>query len=762
MPTNYPPGTRVSVCITSDIPSGLLGFVEDTRAIIRRREIAWEKPLPLHEYFGQKREAIVIGFNPAYQSLELSLRLSERDPWKDVAERFPPDTIIEGRVIGMLVDAAFVEIEPGLEGVLRADELLSEPIERIGDLLWIGDRVRAIVTRTDQRKRRLLLSIKKLLAQRDSRFYDGLWEHAPRAKPAYAPLAVFLPDEIRHQLRQIGQRENNAIQRHLRVLVIEDDEIYGAGLENLLRLNGCAVTWVLTSALGLNSIHNQSDPFDFIVVDWGLPDLKGHEFIQILKEEHCLSHILMLLEPSPLADHLEIWDKLRDNGVDVLSKSDEESERMILFILEELGASNTDQVKQIPARAHFFPKTLIATPNPSTTFGETLPTQSIKQKRHLDELLARLLRVTRSTTAFVLRFDPGPCQFRIEGLAGKPFLLEPIPPDFIHSPLADVLQKSQEISEGIEPNSSRFKRLLDKMSFSGFLGIPIPSFESSHYGLILIKEKGNFIHHNREQARSMAYLIGGILQERHLIQALAPWQAQSLMGQLLGSVVHEVTNKLRGIQFQTEFLQEKLKELTVSPENAEDAVFLHDLEQAVERTSQAYQEANQLRMRYLGLTSSDEPQLVDLKELTTDIVALLRTDARHNNIILTHSLPETLPGVLARPSQLRQVFVNLTLNAIQQMAQWKRQGKITIRVSDDPDPASTSSICVRFRDDGPGIHHKLWDRIFDFGFTSRKGGAGLGLTISRQIARNLGGNLRVEQSHILFGTTFLLELPKGV
>lgn len=759
MPTDYPPNTRVSVQIISDIPSGLLGFVKDTRAIIRRREIAWEKPLPLHEYFGQERDAIVIGFNPTYQSLELSLRLAEHDPWKDAAERFPLDVVVEGRVTGILEDAVFVEIEPGIEGLLRADELLSEPIERIGDLLWMGDRVRAIITRIDQRKRLLSLSVKKLLAQRDSQFYDELWEHAPRAKPAYAPLAVFLSDEIRHQLRQIGQREGITTHAHLRVLVIEDDEIYGAGLENLLRVNGCEVTRAVTSALGLASIRNQPEPFDLIVVDWGLPDLKGHELIEVLKKERCPSPILMLLEPTPLADHPKVWEQLRNNGADVLSKSDEESEHRILSIIEELRTGKTDRTKQVTVRTHLFPKSLIATPNPPTTFGEALPAQSIKQKKHLDELLARLLRITHSTTALVLRFDPGPCQFYIEGLAGKPFLPEPIPPDFIHSPLADILQKNQEIFQQVELNSSRFKRLLDRTSFSGFLGIPIPSFQSSHYGLILVKEKGNLVHHARDQARTMAYLIGGILQERHLIQALAPWQAQSLMGQLLGGIVHEVTNKLGGIQFQTEFLQEKLKELNASPENAEDAAFLHDLEQAVERTSQAYQEANHLRMRYLGLTSSDKPQLVDLKGLTADIVALLRTDARHNNIILTHELPETLPGVNAQPSQLRQVFVNLTLNAIQQMAQWKRQGKITIKVSYDPDLASP--IRIRFKDDGAGIHHKLWDRIFDFGFTSRKGGAGLGLTISRQIARNLGGNLRVEQSHILWGTTFLLELPKG-
>jgi signal transduction histidine kinase len=63
------------------------------------------------------------------------------------------------------------------------------------------------------------------------------------------------------------------------------------------------------------------------------------------------------------------------------------------------------------------------------------------------------------------------------------------------------------------------------------------------------------------------------------------------------------------------------------------------------------------------------------------------------------------------------------------------------------------------QDDGPGIHHRLWEKIFDAGFSTRKDGSGLGLYISRYILSTMGGKIYVLDSHILQGTTFAVDLP---
>ena len=628
MLTDYSLNSQVSVCITGSIASGLLGQVEDgPRAIIRNREIAWDHPLPLRDYVGQTRQAVVIGFHPAYEELELSLRLCERDPWKKVAREYAPGSEVEGQVVGLTRGGAFVEIEPGVEGFLPVGELALDLVERIKEWLWIHDHVKALVTEVDAPHRRLRLSLKELLARREARIQSQLWAPYEGGFSSETTLAEALPTEVR-----------------LRLLRLDDIE-----------------------------------------------------------------------EP--------------------------------LSIPEE-------------PRRRYFPEETVPSPKspPSSSVVEG-PLLPLDQREDVQAILSRLYRDTQATTVMLLRLDPGRRRLLMESCTGKPFPLEQAPPDLIHSPLEDVLQKGQEVWNKVTPESSRFQRLLDLLPFQGFLGIPLPALESSCYGLILLKEQGGFGQRQCQEARLAAYLIASTLQQRRLMRALQPWQAQNLVGQLWSSIVHEVNSKLGAIQFLAEGLQEGVRDLARWPEKAEDATFLRELEQAVEKIADAQQQARGLRDRYLGLTVSDEPQLVDLKTLAEEMTCALRCEAQQHNILLIPKGPENLPPVQARPSQLRQIFLNLMLNAIQQMARAGRCGHVMVELSHLPD--ASRPVHVRFIDEGPGIHVQLWERIFDFGFTTKKGGAGLGLTISRQMAKSLGGTLQVEKSHILWGTTFLLELPKG-
>jgi signal transduction histidine kinase len=232
------------------------------------------------------------------------------------------------------------------------------------------------------------------------------------------------------------------------------------------------------------------------------------------------------------------------------------------------------------------------------------------------------------------------------------------------------------------------------------------------------------------------------------------------VGQLLNSAIHEITNKLGGLEYQIESLQKEFRELARWPKKAEDASFLRGLEQNVERMAEAQKQAVELRNQYLSLTAGDVPRLVHLKELAEEIIWVLRPEAQQSNIFLGLKSLQDVPPIWARPSQLRQILLNLILNAIQQMAELKRRGHIMIDISYLPE--ASLPVRVRVVDEGPGIHRQLWDHIFDFGFTTKKAGVGLGLTVSRQVATSLGGRLTVEESHILWGTSFLLELPKGV
>ena len=109
---------------------------------------------------------------------------------------------------------------------------------------------------------------------------------------------------------------------------------------------------------------------------------------------------------------------------------------------------------------------------------------------------------------------------------------------------------------------------------------------------------------------------------------------------------------------------------------------------------------------------------------------------------------------------LKQVFVNLLLNAVEAMGSGKeRKERAWIRVRVERD-VREAFLAVCIEDNGPGIPEHLLTRIFDPFFTTkqRRKGTGLGLSVSQGIVRKLGGHLEV-QSRVGQGTTFTVFLP---
>jgi len=90
----------------------------------------------------------------------LSLKQSQGDPWENAADRFPRNTVVEGHVVRIVDFGAFVEVAPGVEGLVHISELADRRVQSVEDILKVGDEKRFRVLELQIDDRRLKLSLK--------------------------------------------------------------------------------------------------------------------------------------------------------------------------------------------------------------------------------------------------------------------------------------------------------------------------------------------------------------------------------------------------------------------------------------------------------------------------------------------------------------------------------------------------------------------------------------------------------------------------
>jgi len=129
---------------------------------------------------------------------------------------------------------------------------------------------------------------------------------------------------------------------------------------------------------------------------------------------------------------------------------------------------------------------------------------------------------------------------------------------------------------------------------------------------------------------------------------------------------------------------------------------------------------------------------------------LIGPEARIREIMICQEWAQELPLAWVDGAQIKQVFLNLLLNAIQAMA---RGGPLTVRIT-----ISGGNFLVTIADEGEGVSPLVRSQLFDPFFTTKEGGTGLGLSISQRIIEGHNGRLRLF-SKPGQGTTVVIRLP---
>lgn len=233
---------------------------------------------------------------------------------------------------------------------------------------------------------------------------------------------------------------------------------------------------------------------------------------------------------------------------------------------------------------------------------------------------------------------------------------------------------------------------------------------------------------------------------RELDRQMFQVEKMTTMGELAMGLAHEIGNPLAGMKTVVQMLLEE--EL---PDSVRE--YLRRIGNEVDRLSEFLR-------TFHGFSAPQETHPVPcrLEQALEDVLLWTRKEARSQGVAISYApCGASVPPLWADPNQLKQVLLNLVINAIHAMPDG---GTIEVGMCAKPEDLRSVVPRMRFcvRDTGPGIPPEVLPRIFDPFFTTRKDGSGLGLAVVKKIAMQHGADVHVE-SGLGHGTSFELVWP---
>jgi small subunit ribosomal protein S1 len=164
VPKKYPPGTKITGKVRNLTNFGAFVEIEEgIDGMVHVSDMSWSRkvtnPAELLKK-GQTVDAVVLEVDSANQRVSLGMKQLEEDPWRSIDQRYKMGDLVQGKVVKLASFGAFIELPDKLEGLVHISQISEDHIDKIKNVLKVGDEVSARVIKVDAPERRIGLSIK--------------------------------------------------------------------------------------------------------------------------------------------------------------------------------------------------------------------------------------------------------------------------------------------------------------------------------------------------------------------------------------------------------------------------------------------------------------------------------------------------------------------------------------------------------------------------------------------------------------------------
>jgi PAS domain S-box-containing protein len=252
----------------------------------------------------------------------------------------------------------------------------------------------------------------------------------------------------------------------------------------------------------------------------------------------------------------------------------------------------------------------------------------------------------------------------------------------------------------------------------------------------------SLVQERRGEPRFVIVMVEDITEQRRAQEALIQSEKLAVTGRLAASLAHEINNPLQSVVGCLELVEESLAE------GADAGRFLQLATTELERVASIVGQLRDLNRP----SNLEERAPIDVTALVDHVLVLTNSQCQKQGVEVEWKAGGDLPLLMLVPDQIQQVFLNLTLNAVEAMPGGGRL-EVRARATDEP-----VGVRISFADSGKGIAADAASHLFEPFYTTKPDGMGLGLYVTHNIVEEHGGHIEME-SREGEGATFTVWLP---